>query len=183
LQRLFNMGLRVESKVGNGATTEHFIAYEIKKYIQWAEKDGGYRKLRFIPILTLVAARPRESIDSISKKITDQMEFLAKKHRELLVLPAPRMNELGEIELYSKQPPLLYGIIVAQTLAIFVTLDPADPQAKLRHVAHVDFKQNGHALWSGLGVAIVVIIARNYIMSIKDEFEKDDAESEVDPDL
>lgn len=110
------------------------------------------------------------------------MEFLARKHRELLVLPSPRINECGETELYSKQPPLLYGIIVAQTLAIFVTLDSADPEAKLRHIAHVDLKVHGHAVWNGLAIAIVVVIARNYIMSIKDDLEEDDVESS-DPDL
>lgn len=180
---MFKVGTRVETKVEIGAPTEQFIAYEIKKYIQWAEKDGGYNKLRFIPVLTLVSARPREAIDSISKKITAQMEFLAKKHRDHLILPAPRTNELGDVELYSKHPPLLYGIIVAQSLAIFVTLDSADPEAKLRHVAHVDFKENGHSIWSGLGVAIVIVLARNYIMAMKDELEEDDAESETDPDL
>jgi hypothetical protein len=158
------------------------MSYEIQKYIKWSEVDGGYKKLCFIPVLTVVAARPREAIDSISKKITDQMEFLAKKHREHLTLSSPRTNEVGEVEIYSRQPPLLYGIIVAQTLAIFVTLDSSDPQAKLRHIAHVDFKEKGHAVWNGLAVALVVVVARNYMMSIKDELDEDDQDSDSDPD-
>lgn len=176
------MGLRVKEKADLGLPTEKFIGREIQKYIDWSEKDGGYNKHRFIPVLTIVTARPREAIESISKKITDQMDFLAEKHRANLVLPEQRTNEVGEVEIYSRQPPLLYGIIVAQTKTIFVTLDSSDPHAKLRHIAHVDLREEGHAVWNGLAIAIVAVIARNYMMSIKDELEKDDEDTASDLD-
>jgi hypothetical protein len=182
LQRIFDLGWRVQDKADLGLPTERLMSHEIKKYIQWSEKDGGYKKLRIIPVLTVVAARPKEPIESISKKITDQMEFLAEKHREQLALTQLKINEVAHVGRYSRQPPLLYGIIIAQTMAIFVTLNSADPQAKLRHVAHVDFKEKGHAVWSGLAVAIVVVAARNYIMSIKGDLEEDDESTTDDPD-
>jgi len=181
LQRIFNLGWRVKDKADLRIPTERFISTEIQRYIKWSEVDGGYRRKRFIPVLTVVAARPREAIDSISKKITDQMDFLAEKHRLNLTLSHSRINEVGETEVYLRHPPLLYGIIVAQTKAIFVTLDSSDLNAKLRHIAHVDFKEEGHAVWNGLAVALVSIVARNYMMSIKDELE-DDEEIDDDPD-
>jgi hypothetical protein len=172
----------VKDKADLDLPTEKFMAREIRRYIKWSEKDGGYNKRRFIPVLTVVAARPREGIDSISKKITDQMDFLAEKHRETLALAAPRTNEVGEVEEYSRKPPLLYGIIVAQTKVIFVTLDSSDPQAKLRHIAHVDLRDQGHSVWNGLAIAIVAVVARNYLMSIKDELEEEDEDTSSDPD-
>ena len=182
LQRIFDMGMRTKEKAWFGIPTEKYMAREIRRYIKWSEKDGGYNKRRFIPVLTVVAARPRESIDSISKKITDQMDFLAERHREFLALPSPRFNEINETEQYLRKPPLLYGIIVAQTKAIFVTFDSSDPQAKLRHIAHVDLKDEGHHVWNGLAIAIVVVAARNYLMSIKDELEEETEDSSTDPD-
>lgn len=181
LQSLLSLGGRVKDKVEAGRPCERLMAKEIENYIKWSEMDGGFSNLRFIPVLTVVAARQKEAISSISKSITDQMEFLAEKHRENLILDEPQTNELGEVKIYSRKPPLLYGIIVAQTMTIFVTLDSSNPEAKIRHLAHFDFKEKGVDVWNGLAVAIIVIVARNYLMSIKDELEVDD-ECTSDPD-
>jgi hypothetical protein len=181
LQSLLSLGGRVKDKVDAGRPCERLMAKEIENYIKWSEVDGGFSKLRFIPVLTVVAARHKQTIASISKSITDQMEFLAEKHRENLTLTEPRTNELGEVEMYSRHPPLLYGIIVAQTMTILVTLDASDPEASIRHLAHFDFKDKDADVWNGVAVAIMVIVARNYLMSITDELEIDD-ESSSDPD-
>lgn len=181
LQSLLSLGDRVTDKIQVSRPTERLMAKEVESYIKWSQMDGGYNKLHFIPVLTVVAAAHREAISSISDSITEKMENLAKQHREDLMLAEPRPNKVGRIELYSRQPPLLYGIIIAQSMAIFVTLDSANPEAKIRHVAHFDFKDKGVNVWNGLAIAIIVIVARNYMMSIKDELEADDQVSS-DPD-
>lgn len=181
LQSLMSLGDRVTDKIQVGRPTERLMAKEVESYIKWSEMDGGYNKMHFIPVLTVMAAAHREAISSISDSITEKMENLAKQHRDYLKLEEPRPNEVGEIEIYSRQPPLLYGIIIAQSMAIFVTLDSADPEAKIRHVAHFDFKDKGVNVWNGVAIAIIVIVARNYMMSIKDELELDDQVSS-DPD-
>jgi hypothetical protein len=180
LQPLLVLGMRVKEQAGKEKATQ-YIAKALKDYIKWSERDGGYFKMRFLPVLTVVTGKPNQSTDRISKAILDQMQFLAQKHRDFLALPEPRTNELGEVELYRRQPPLLYGIIVAQTIAIFVTLDSSKPEANLRHIAHFDFKEPKVDVWNGFALAIICVLARNYLMSIKDEFEEDD-ESESDPD-
>jgi len=154
---------------------------EIKQFVKWSEWDGGYKRKRFIPVLTIVSAKPSQDSDSILKSLRDQMGFLARRHRENLALDEPRVNEAGEVELYSTPPPILYGIILAQTMAIFSTLDSSNPDAKTKHIAHFDFKQAGHSVWNGMAVAIIVIMARNYTMSMLETLEDDDPES--DPDL
>ena len=181
LQSLLSLGDRVKDKIEARRSTERLMSKEIESYIKWSEMDGGLKKLRIVPVLTVVAAAHREAIGSISASITQKMENLAQKHRDALMLDEPRTNEVGEIEIYSRQPPLLYGIIVAQSMAIFVTLDSANPQAKIRHVAHFDFKDKDVNVWNGIALAIIVIVARNYLMSIKDELESGDTESS-DPD-
>jgi hypothetical protein len=112
------------------------------------------------------------------------MKFLARQHREHLAFPETpkKFNEHGELRLYRRQPPLLYGIIVAQNIAIFVTLDSSNSEAKLRHITHFDFKDEKVHVWSGFALAILCVIARNNMMAVKHEFE-DETEPESDPDL
>lgn len=181
LQSLLSLGDRVKDKIEARRPTERLMSKEIESYIKWSEMDGGFNKLRFAPVLTVVAAAHREAINSISASITEKMENLAQRHRSGLMLDEPRTNEVGEVEIYSRQPPLLYGIIVAQSMAIFVTLDSANPEAKIRHLAHFDFKDKDMNVWNGIALAIIVIVARNYMISIKDELGADDRESS-DPD-
>lgn len=179
MQALLTLGIRVKDSNDNAKQTD-YIAKAIKNYIKWSERDGGYFKKRFFPVLTIVTGKPNQPTERISKAITDQMQMLAKQHRDYLALTQPRIDEVGEVELYRRQPPLLYGIIVAQSIAIFVTLDSSNPEAKIRHITHFDFKDGKMAVWNGFALAIICVVARNYIMSIKDEFEDDDEEPDVD---
>jgi hypothetical protein len=155
---------------------EVLITREVKSYIKWAENDGDYRKRRFIPVLSFVSAKPRQTTDSLSNKITSEMMFLARKHRENLALST---GEDGIVK-YRRQPPLLYGIIVAQSIVIFVTLDSANPEAKVRHLTHFDFMEKRMVVWNGFAIAYIITMAKDYIISIRDELEIDDT---PDPDV
>lgn len=181
MQQLVNLGLRIKGAPTHGTK---YISKALKDYIKWTEKDGGYFKKRFIPILTVYIGKPNQPASMITKNIHDQMKFLARQHREHLVLPETpnKVNERGEVRLYRRPPPLLYGIVVAQNIAIFVTLDSSNSESKLRHIAHFDFKDEKVHVWSGFALAIICVIARNHLMAVKDEFE-DDEDSESDPDL
>lgn len=151
------------------------IPKEVQNYIKWSEMDGDFRKMRFIPVLAVVSARRKQTTDSLSTAITNQLMFLAQRHREhLAILPEGQIDENGQVQKYRRQPPLLYGIIVAQTMAIFVTLDSANPEASVRHMTHFDFKDKNMDVWNGFAVAFIVTMSKNYIMSIKDELEVDD---------
>lgn len=180
LLRLFDLGVRVKDNTNMNVPCVPLMTREIRQYIKWSEWDGGYKHLRFIPVLSLISARPNQDSDAILKSLRDQMGFLAEQHREHLLLPEPRVNEHGETELYSRRPPILYGIIIAQTMAIFSTLDSSVSGAQTKHIAHFDFKEAGHAVWNGMAVAIIIIMARNYLMSIRDTLEEDDPESDPD---
>lgn len=107
------------------------------------------------------------------------MVFLAEKHREHLANPLT--GEPGEVQTYRRQPPLLYGMILAKTIAILVTLDSANPDSTVKHLTNFDFNEKSQGVWNGFGLAMMIICARNYQLSIRDEFEEE--ESEPDPDL
>jgi hypothetical protein len=178
LQSLLSIGGRVRDNVQSGKSTERVLAREIKAYIKWSEKDGGYHNLRFLPVLTVVAASYGQNHSSISTAITNQMVFLAEKHRDLL--RNPLTPEQSEIDTYRRPPPLLYGMIVAQTHVIFVTFDSANPDATIRHLQDFNFENKGMDVWNSIAIALMVVAARNYLMSMKDEFEEDDPPSDVD---
>ncbi|KUJ16127.1 uncharacterized protein LY89DRAFT_553130, partial [Mollisia scopiformis] len=173
LQSLLRVGVRAREKLEATGVAEQVIAKTIKDYIKWSERDGGFERLRFLPVLVVVAAKPKQSTETLSAAIEAQMKFLAEQHREYLELPAEHVNELGEVEKYRRQPPLLYGLIIARTMVIFVTMDSADPESKVQHLTHFDFNDKPMDVWNGFAIAYVVIMARNYIMSFKDEFEEE----------
>ncbi|TQS34933.1 hypothetical protein Golomagni_04664 [Golovinomyces magnicellulatus] len=183
LQSLLNLGVRVRDNLLTGAPTNKLIAREIHNYIKWSERDGKYSKMRFLPVLTTVIARPKQTMNSLSAAINSQMNFLARRHRETLVIPEThdeQENSVRNKDKYVKQPPLLYGVIVAHTVIIFVTLDSANEDATVKHMQHFDFRDQGADAWIGFAIAILVIVARNYIMSIKKELEDDESDLDVD---
>jgi len=181
-QSLLSLGMRIRSNIENDVNTEKLIVKDVKDLIRWSERDGGFSKRRFIPVLAWVNTRPNQSSTSISKSITSQLEFLAERHREHLAIAHPdHINELGKAERHTRTPPLLYGIIIAQTMVIFVTLDSANPNAQIRHLAHADFKIKDMDVWNGFALGFIAIMSRNYNMSILDELEEDDhVSSDID---
>jgi hypothetical protein len=173
LGNLHRLGLEVRMKIEVGRPVDQYIVKQISNYMRWAEKDGGYRGLRYIPVLTVVAARTTQTTSSIIGSVASEMQFLAERHREHLVaLPGSGLNSAGQIE-YAKPPPLLYGIVVAKANVILVTLDSASPDATLDHIQHFDLTRKAEDVWNGFAIAYIVIMARNYIMSIKDTLEVD----------
>ena len=134
-------------------------------------------KRRFIPVLSFISAKRGQSTDSLSNAITKKLTYLASKHRENLALSS---GKVGAIE-YRSPPPLLYGIIVARSIVIFVTLDSANPDAKVRHLTHFDLTEHRMVVWNGFAIAYIVTMAKDYIISVRDDLEIDDTPYE-DPD-
>lgn len=187
LQSLLAAGTYVRDNLEFGRSTEKPLEKAVQSYVTWSEKDGGFRNLRHLPVLVVVAARRGEKIDAISSSITSQLSFLAAQHRDFLRVPPTGPSDAGgaaaaedEEETYRRPPPLLYGIIVAQTVTIFVTLDSAKPDSKIRHLQHYDYKVTGQDVWNGIAVAMVVIVARDYIMKAKEDFKEEDPASDED---
>lgn len=85
--------------------------------------------------------------------------------------------------MFRRKPPIIYGIIIAHWITIFVTLDSSNPDAQVKTVAHFDFSVREMDLWNAFAIAILVQTARDYTMNFTHEMEPEDVEEEIDPDL
>ncbi|SZF03479.1 unnamed protein product [Blumeria hordei] len=176
LQSLLSLGVRIRDNLLVGAPTEKLILREIKSYVRWSQKDGGYAKMYHLPVLAIISAKKPHSIDSTSTASDGQMKLLAESHRKDLTTSDVADN------LYRRSPPLIYGIAIAQTSVTLVTLDSANPDATLKLIQEFDFREKKNDVWIGLAIAVVIVMARNYVMSIKDEL-KFSEEPEADCDI
>ncbi|KAH9220205.1 hypothetical protein DL95DRAFT_43877 [Leptodontidium sp. 2 PMI_412] len=175
LQSLITLGVRVRDKLSVGGYPEKMVAKEIQNYIKWAERDGGYQKMRFIPVHTVVAARSSQTAGSIGAALASQMKFLGEQHMASLRISD---GDSGETEKYTRSLPLLYGLVVAQTKVILVTHDSAQPDTEAKVLSTLDLTNKDMDVWNGFAIAFMIIAARNYIMSIKNELEPDNTMTE-----
>jgi hypothetical protein len=180
---LITLGGRVRALLECRKPQEQLIKKEIEKYIKWSERDGGYDSKRFIPLLCMVAGQPNQDLPTISKAITDQMEFLALRHRQTVVPSLLYQINPGDAQTFPMEPPVVYGIIIAHCVTVFLTLDSGNPDAKPKTVAHFDFSDKNMDVWNGFAIAILVCMVRNQLMANKWMMETDDEETDSDPDL
>jgi hypothetical protein len=176
LQPLLSLSLTVYEKFGAGVPEDSitmFIYREIKHYITWSQRDGGFYGRRFIPCLHVHKAKARHSSKRTGKTVSDQMRLLAQRHRKALGIYEDANGNV-RIDPNGRAPPLIYGIIVAQNKVIFMTHDSADPKAAVKHLHHFDMSDKDEGVWNGIAIALVVVAARQYNMSIRDEMEVDD---------
>ncbi|KAI9741439.1 MAG: hypothetical protein M1818_004245 [Claussenomyces sp. TS43310] len=183
LSSLITLGGRVRSLIECHKPQEQLIKKELDNYVKWSERDGNYNTKRFLPRLSIVAGHPDQEIPNITRAITDQLRFLAIRHRQALALPHPgRLNELGEVEVFMRPPPVLYGVIIAHCITLFVTLDSSKVDAQIRTIAHFDFSNADMDVWNSFAVAILVCMVRNKIMENMDLLESESESPDTDPD-
>ncbi|EHL00713.1 hypothetical protein M7I_3344 [Glarea lozoyensis 74030] len=176
LQPLLSLSLTVHEKIEANVPEDRinmFIAREIKHYVTWSERDGGFFGKRFIPALYVHRAKAIDKFDFISKVASEQMMLLAQRHREALGI-FEDANGNVHIDPNGRAPPLIYGIIIAQEKVFFMTHDSADPRATVKLLHHFDLSDKDEGVWNGIAIALLVVAARQYNMAIKDELETDD---------
>ena len=88
----------------------------------------------------------------------------------------------AKIEKSTKEPITLYGIIVAHTIVCFVSYDISFPGKAPRTLAIFDFSDPEQDVWNAFAVAIMVIWARNFLLSQHPQVVESSIEI-VDPDL
>ena len=79
---------------------------------------------------------------------------------ETVKLETPRKKRKS-----TKEPITLYGIIIAHTIVCFVTYDVSYPDKAPRTLALFDFGDPGNDVWNAFAVAIMVVWARNFLLS------------------
>jgi hypothetical protein len=128
----------------------------------------------------VVTAKPGQSNERVGENLISQLKFLARQHREYLAEP---LSHDSESPRFRRAPPLLYGVLIVQTLVVVFTYDSSLLNPDLMKIVSFNFNgtDSSQEVWDCIGIAAVVICARNYLMSVKDEFEIEKAE--IDPDL
>lgn len=178
------MGIRVKDNLNKEPPLrgDRWISWAVKDFVRWAETDGGYRKLLYIPVLVVINARPTQTTDSISKSIESQLKFLAQRHREnLAIVPERPSKGAGQAVTFRRSPPLLYGMMIVNSIVVCVTLESASPEAKVEHLSHFDFGDKKMAVWNGFALASIITMQKRRILSIKDDLEEDTT-PDSDPD-
>lgn len=79
--------------------------------------------------------------------------------------------------------PTLYGLVIVHTVVAIVTLDANHPDNPVRSIAQFDFSDEDHDVWNVFAIAIVVVLVRNYLTSIRElDLEVAEPQNQSDPD-
>lgn len=177
LRGLVALGGRIRSVITGSRTREKCIKWGIDQYIKWAEKDGGYNNKIYDPIITITAGKPNEDIAVIAETVESNMRHLASLQRKALLLEEGDGNHPAQ---FSMEPPLIYGIMIAGTVVVFVTLSSETPNAKVRTIAHFNYDDSTMDVWNAFAIAILVTATRNWMTVRKDDLPDLPEKADVD---
>ncbi|MCJ1252362.1 hypothetical protein MMC24_000167 [Lignoscripta atroalba] len=287
LTSLVMLGVRVRERLDRKLTPEPILRKEIESYIKWSIEDGGLKRRTFIPILSVVSRRGRETVADIVARTTRQMHENGRRYRELWYVgpedegngedktttpllkgkgkgksatPAakpkaestapdskakgqekgksksadPTPHQQGILTLGSHRPtppeslpetevvvpvavpalhppaaaeaavptptstptptptpspeaqppaaaaihpvnpthyrrplPTIYGIVIYNTVASFVTYDARHPGKPIRTISLCNFADEGQDVWNAFAVSILVIVVRDWVMALE----------------
>lgn len=160
MRELVTLGSTVRSVLTGSRTREKIVAHGIRQYNKWAEKDGCYFKKKYTPILAVTAGKPGQSLITITQKTQRDMQMLASFHRGQL------LQEEGDVNFPAKffvDPPVIYGVMIAGTKVIFVTLDSKHPDNTPRAIADFDFNDHTMDVWNSFAIAILITATRDWL--------------------
>ncbi|KAH7319915.1 hypothetical protein B0I35DRAFT_430139 [Stachybotrys elegans] len=125
------------------------------------------------------------AVDSPERR-TEQAETDSPKKRRLdEQLTADEYLQLqlsSEVD-YRRQPPVVYGLFILNSLVFFLTVDPAKGEdCPVSFHVQLDFEDRHQSVWNALTVAIVTCLARDDMMTRIDSFDELPAEADSDPD-
>ncbi|KAK1988572.1 hypothetical protein LZ30DRAFT_776807 [Colletotrichum cereale] len=236
------------------------IERELQEYMKWAEHDGEYGDLDYLPNLVIdmvdtkmtpqaieehmqlrlkaAAATHRahwrsdqpesvgnhQDMDEHEPKVEDDEDAEPEDNRVVLVpdkypTPSPQKpqtdppsallhNEInddgaGDHKLastefdkpeggstgewdrrYTRRPPVLYGLFIVNTSVMVLTIDSAKEgdEAYVSYQVEVGFSKRYQAVWNAITIAIVVCLARDAMIDMKEDFSHSVIDGESDPD-
>ncbi|TEA21796.1 hypothetical protein C8034_v005436 [Colletotrichum sidae] len=252
LKDLLTLTEKVRSTVQAGKRPEARLIIEkgLRDYSKWAEQDGGYAHLDYLPNIIIdvvdTTLTPKEIEDHMQaqlrkaavrqrghwaveqafkaaqdgnenghQSVIDPEEAEPEDNRVVLVpdkypAPTPQKSPLAQLtaspqnpdadgsrkdesanEKVDKKtttgkdvfrPPVVYGLFIVNTSVMVVTMDSAKEEPYLSYQVEVGFNKRGQAVWNALTIAIVVCLARDAMMEMKNGFEVAAVTQESDPD-
>ncbi|GKT48616.1 uncharacterized protein ColSpa_08797 [Colletotrichum spaethianum] len=85
---------------------------------------------------------------------------------------------------FIRRPPVLYGLFIVNTSVMVLTIDSAKEgdQAYVSYQVEVGFSKHYQAVWNAITVAIVVCLARDAMIDMKEDFSHKMNDGDSDPD-
>ncbi|KAK2046511.1 hypothetical protein LZ31DRAFT_552196 [Colletotrichum somersetense] len=105
-------------------------------------------------------------------------------------LPSTEFDNLAESSTgdydkqYTRRPPVLYGLFIVNTSVMVLTTDSAKEgdEAYVSYQVEVGFSKRYQAVWNAITIAIVVCLARDAMMDMKEGFGHSVIDGDSDPD-
>ena len=188
----------------NHLSPEPVIARAITAYIKWSHEDADLNIRNPIPVLAVATARKDEPVVDVVHRLQDELHELGALYRdEFRVAPSTEEskckvkseeeeeaedeeeeadeNEEATGKDYLHSLPTLYGLVIAHTVVALVTYDCSVEGRPLRNLALFDFGDDEQDVWNAFAVAMIVIWARNYLVTLPwDEVEEEGQEDDPD---
>lgn len=84
---------------------------------------------------------------------------------------------------FIRKPPVVYGLFIVNTSVMVLTIDSAkEEDAIISYQVEAGFNKRGQSAWNAITVAIVVCLARDAMMEMKNDFGDCISNGESDPD-
>jgi len=163
---------------------------EIESYIRWSERDAGLRRGKHIPVLAVSTAQAGQSTQDVIDSVTAKLQHLAGRYREKWrIHPSVEGSgendhgdkEKGKEDEFEHDLPTLYGLVIAHTIVAVVTLNATQPDKPVRSIALFDLGDDEQDVWNAFAIAIVVVLARNYLIGLR-QFESESTGHQQDLD-
>lgn len=160
--------------------------------MRWSDRDAGLNRQNHIPVVAVSTAQEGQATQDVIDNVTAKLKHLAALYRaKWLIHPSvegngendqgdkgkgkgkekekekePEKDKEPEPE-YEHELPTLYGLIIAHTIVSLVTLNATHPDQAVHSIALFDLSDEEHDVWNAFAIAIVVILARNYLVSLR----------------
>ncbi|MCJ1378498.1 hypothetical protein MMC17_001597 [Xylographa soralifera] len=205
LSDLLELGARVRDCVSLNIPPEKLITHYIQQYIKWSHQDGDLATKNPIPALKIVTARGNEPVEDVVDRASQELHDLGHQYRENWLLPkspkAPKppkaqaadgVDNTADIDVDEEEeeeepdefyPPLptVYGLVITYTTVSLVTCDSNQPDREMKALALFDFMLDDQDVWNAFAIAIVVVWARDYLVSLG--WDDVPQIAKIDPDL
>jgi hypothetical protein len=154
----------------------------VRKYSQWALRDGGMRHTyKDLKLFDTVACPKHVPSYVCEQKMTRKLHKLHQQWDDAML-----SHDKTGLVAAPEELPTLYGVIASHTVMAFVSyVLPTEPNPKgsLRTIAIFDFGEEGYDVWNSLAVAIFAIHCRNRMQELKEFLPEPVVAHRRDPDL
>lgn len=185
LHQLFTLGGLARDAVLTRArkrTPERHIVQAVKKYSQWAMRDGGMRHIYDdIKLFEMVACDKATPSYICEQKMINKLHRLHARWDEEML-----SHDKTGLVAAPEELPTLYGVIASHTIMAFVSyVLPTEPNPKgsLRTIAIFDLGEEDYDVWNSFAIAIFVIHCRNRLQELKEFLPEPVVAQQRDPDL